>query len=346
MMLRFHGVFALASIALVPALVIEAQVRNARPAWAYAIAPAGGAPPPPQDDAQLVRIPGNGLAFTVPQLRDPFGPADWFPSSHPRMPDVVARGRRVAATPRTNGGRFEAAGEVAARGAVVACALCHYPNGQGRPENAGVSGLPEEYFVQQLRDFKNGMRKSAEPRKANTNVMASIAKALTEEEMRAAAAYYASIPFTPWVEVMESDTVPKTHIDGGIFFTRKGHGTEPIGSRIIETPVDGALTDAKDPRSGFVAYVPVGSVSKGAKVVAGKTASAPACEGCHGAGLKGAGSIPPLAGRSPSYVARQLYDIQQSSRRGAMTGMMKRVVAQLTEEDIVNIAAYTASLEP
>ena len=340
-----RALLAVASIALVPAVVLNAQVRGGRPDWAYAIPPPGN-PAPPPDDVNLVRIPEASQAFTTFQLRNPFGPADWFPNGHPRMPEVVARGRRVAATPHVPGGRFQAAAEVAARGAVVACALCHYPNGQGRPENAGPAGLPHEYVVRQLVDFRNGMRRSAEPRKANTNVMVDIAKAMSDEEIEAAAAYYSSMPFKPWVKVIEADTVPLTHIEGGIFFTKKGHGTEPIGRRIIETPVDGALTELRDPRSGFIAYVPVGSVHRGEKLATGKTANAPACDGCHGAGLKGAGEIPALAGRSPSYVARQLYDIQQSARRGLMTGMMKRVVAELTEEDIVNIAAYAASLTP
>ncbi len=344
-MLRIY-VLALASIALVFTVAPEAQVPIARPAWAYAIPPQPAPPPAPEEEQRLLRLPGNPLTFTSLQLRDPFGPGDWFPDSHPRMPDVVARGRRVAATPLMEGGRFRPAAEVAALGAVAACSLCHYPNGQGRPENAGVAGLPHEYVVGQLNDFRNGMRRSSEPRKANTNVMANIAKAMTDDEINAAAGYFSSIAFKPWIKVIEANTVPLTHIEGGIFFTRKGSGTEPIGVRIIETPVDQTLTESRDPRSGFIAYVPVGSLHRGEKLVTGKTANAPACEGCHGPGLRGAGRIPPLAGRSPSYIARQIYDIQQSARRGLMTGMMKRVVAQLSEEDIIAVAAYTASLAP
>ncbi len=344
-MRRIH-LLALASVTLAFAVVLDAQVPNVRPAWAYAIPPQPAPPPNPHEDSRLLRIPGAQRAYTSLQLRDPFGPGDWFPDSHPRMPDVVARGRRVAATPEIEGGRFQPAAEIAARGAVAACALCHYPNGQGRPENAGVAGLPAEYVVGQLNDFRNGMRRSSEPRKANTNVMANIAKAMTDAEISAAAGYFSSFAFKPWIKVIESNTVPLTHIEGGIFFTRKGAGTEPIGLRIVETPVDGTLTESRDPRSGFIAYVPPGSLHMGEKLVTGKTASAQACEGCHGPGLRGAGRIPPLAGRSPSYIARQIYDIQQSARRGLMTGMMKRVVAQLTEEDIINIAAYTASLAP
>ena len=93
-------------------------------------------------------LPGSTLSFTSAQIRDGFGPADWFPGDHPTMPEIVAKGRRPD---------------------VTACALCHLPNGKGRPENAPVTGYPTSYFIQQMLDFKNDLRKSAEPRKANTN---------------------------------------------------------------------------------------------------------------------------------------------------------------------------------
>ena len=111
------------------------------------------------------------------------------------MPDIVAHGKKPD---------------------VLACALCHYPNGKGRAENAGVSGLPVAYFMQQMMDFKNGVRNSAEPRKANTKRMAGFAKAMTDDEIRAAAEYFGSIPWTPWIKVVETQTVPKTRIAGGL----------------------------------------------------------------------------------------------------------------------------------
>ena len=86
------------------------------------------------------------------------------PRRSPAMPEIVAHGRRPD---------------------VRACGLCHYPNGKGRQENAGVSGLPVSYFIQTMNDFRNGVRKSAEPRKANTNLMIAIAKAMTPEEIKA-----------------------------------------------------------------------------------------------------------------------------------------------------------------
>jgi cytochrome c553 len=225
--------------------------------------------------------------------------------------------------------------------------MCHYPNGQGRHENAGVAGLPHAYIVQQLADLKAGLRKSTEPRKANTNAMIAMSRALTDQEVDAAAKYFSSIPFKQWIKVIETDTVLKTHPEGGIFYTLPGDETEPIAGRIIETPVDGYRTVAKDPRFGFIAYAPVGSLEKGkALATTGGNGRTIACGACHGVGLKGLGSVPPIAGRSPSYMVRQMFDMQQGARRGPASALMTPVVSKLTEEDMVNIAAYTASLAP
>jgi cytochrome c553 len=103
----------------------------------------------------------------------------------------------------------------------------------------------------------------------------------------------------------------------------------------------------RDPRSGFVAYVPPGSVKKGERfVTTGGEGKTVACGVCHGADLKGLGPVPGLSGRSPSYVARQLYDMQQGARRGVWSDLMKAAVARLTPEDMLNIAAYTSSRTP
>src|SRR5437868_14129772 len=66
---------------------------NGPPAWAYAIPP-GPAPPPAPDDGSLKHLSGSSLQFKLSQIRDAFGPADWYPGDHPTMPDVVAHGRK------------------------------------------------------------------------------------------------------------------------------------------------------------------------------------------------------------------------------------------------------------
>ena len=163
------------------------------------------------------------------------------------MPEIVAKGRRPD---------------------VRACALCHYPNGKGRAENAPVSGFSVEYFIQQMNDFKNGKRKSAEPRKANTNAMIAIAKAMTPEEIKASAEYFGSMPWTPWIKVIEADTVPKTRINGGLFVALEGNEKEPIGKRILEIPESAEMSETyRNPRSGFLAYVPPGTLKSGQALV-------------------------------------------------------------------------------
>jgi cytochrome c553 len=299
------------------------------PEWAYAIPqppPAGTTPPTAPPDTSSKQVPGSPLSFTRQQISDGFGPADWFPGDHPAMPDIVRRGRRPD---------------------VRACALCHYPNGKGRQENAGVSGLPVSYFIQTMNDFRAGLRKSAEPRKNNTNLMIAIAKAMTPEEIKETAEYFGSMKWTPWVRVVETNTVPKVVSRGGIWVPVDGGPKEPIGMRIVETPENQERTEIlRDPRSGFIAYAPVGSVKKGEQLVRTGGTRTVACGPCHGTNLTGLGPVPGIAGRSPSYLARQMFDMQVGARRGEWTELMKPVVDKLTDEDFVNIVAYVASLPP
>lgn len=296
------------------------------PAWAYAIPAATSATNPPAPDTSMKHIEGSDLSFTRTQISNGFGPADWFPGDHPPMPDIVAHGKRPD---------------------VRACALCHYPNGKGRAENAGVSGLPASYFIQQMDDFRSGARQSAEPRKANVHLMIAIAKGMTPDEIKAAAEYYGSMKWTPWIKVVETKTVPKTRNAGGLMLVLPGDEKEPLGDRILETPVNAEQTEVlRNPRSSFIAYVPVGSVKKGEALVTKASAKTVQCAICHGEGLKGMGPVPGLAGRSPSYLVRQLYDMQQDARKGEWTSLMKPVVAKLSQDDMLAIAAYTASLQP
>ncbi len=336
-MKRIVHVVVIGAATLLTASALRAQFA-VPPEWAYGAgpaAPAGAAPvappaaaaPAPAPDTSLKQVPGSAQSFTLAQVRNAFGPADWFPGDHPVMPAVVAKGKSPDAR---------------------ACSLCHYPNGKGRAENAGVAGLPAAYFLQQLNDFRHDLRKSAEPRKANTNIMIGIAKALTEDEMQQAAEYFGAMKWTPWVRVVETTTVPKTRLAGGLFIPLDGAATEPIGMRIIEVPENVEQTEVlRNPRSGFVAYAPPGSIKKGeALVTTGGNGRTVACGVCHGADLKGIGPVPGLAGRSPSYLTRQMYDMQAGARHGQWAELMKPVVAKLTDADFVSIAAYVASRTP
>jgi cytochrome c553 len=292
-----------------------------------------GAPAAPTEENEALRhLPAATTAFSLKQIDDNFGPADWFPGDHPQMPEPVAHGRKPD---------------------VPACGFCHYPNGKGRPNNAGPAGLPAAYILQQLEDFKGGARKSWDTRKRNTNQMITIAKGLNDDEMKVAAEYFASMKWTPWIKVVETETVPKTQFlggGGGLSAPLEGAeaGTEPIGHRLVEVPANPEETEPlRNPRSGFIAYVPVGTLKKGeALVTKGGDGKTVACAACHGEGLKGNGNFPSLAGRSPSYLARQLYDMQHFTRVGPGSQLMQQVVEKLSEDDILAITAYIASLAP
>jgi cytochrome c553 len=303
------------------------------PYWAYGFTGPGSPTPPAAapaatatPDITLKHLPGSKFEFSRAQISDRFGPADWYPEDHATMPEVVAHGKKPD---------------------VLACALCHYPNGKGRPENAGVAGLPVTYFIQTMNDFRNGSRKSTEPRKSNTNLMIKIARGMTDEEIKQSAEYFGSMRWTPWMKVVETAIVPKTRISVGMFLTLEGGEKEPLGQRIIETPENVEATEVlRDDHSGFIVYAPVGSVKRGEALVttgAGKTTQ---CGVCHGADVKGMGPVPGLAGRSPSYLVRQMNDMQQGNRTGIWSELMKPVVSKLNDQDMIAIAADLASLKP
>jgi len=182
-----------------------------------------------------------------------------------------------------------------------------------------------------------------------------MAAAMTDAEMNAAAEYFAGIKWTPWIRVIETDLVPKTRIEGNLFLPIEQARTEAIAGRIIEVPEDEEQSEAlRNPHSGFVAYVPVGSIKKGEnlvttggmsvvnqKIVNGHTVT---CSACHGPNLMGVADVPGIAGRSPSYLVRQLYDFQQGTRKGATAVLMQPTVVNLTGDDMVAIAAYLTSL--
>jgi cytochrome c553 len=65
-----------------------------------------------------------------------------------------------------------------------------------------------------------------------------------------------------------------------------------------------------------------------------------------GPALKGAGTTPALAGRHAGYTVRQLYFFQNGSRSGPDVALMHNVVRRLTDDDMLAISAYVASLQP
>ena len=315
------------SLVLGSALLLSAGMAAAAfaaepPPWAFPLNPATPVIQT-KDDGNPQHVPSSPVAMTRQQIGARGSVPDWHPDEHPQMPDIVAKGREPA---------------------VRACGYCHQPSGAGRPENAALTGLTPAYIKQQVQNFRNGDRPGAEPKRLPQNLMIGIAKAVTDAEVEEAAKYFSSIKPVSFAKVVEASTVPKTTVVGGMMAKHPEGGMEPIGSRIIEVPDNTDVAELRDSRTTYTSDVPMGSLKKGEALVTtggGKTLS---CNICHGPDLKGLGDVPRIAGRSPSYLMRQLFDIQNGTRGNAP--LMKQVVAKLDNDDMVAISAYVASREP
>jgi len=317
--MRFLPLASLLTLAAALQAQTPLTIPNGLPSWAFNIP--DKVQPPRAEVTGPIRLPGSTKEIDATKVGNNATPPDWFPDEHPPAPRIV-KGEAGVALP--------------------ACGACHLMSGQGHPESADIAGLPVEYFVRQMQYFKSGARKE-ETR------MGPIARAVSDEDVRQAAEYFAAIKPIPFVKVIETATPPKTFVSIAARhrLISPGGGTEPIGSRIIQIPEDPFRTDMRDPHSGFLAYVPPGSIAKGEALVktggAGKTIS---CGICHGDDLKGLGEVPRLAGLQPVYIARQLITMQNGTSAGTAAALMKKAVAKLSEDDIISISAYLGSLPP
>jgi len=311
--LPLASLFALVSPAQTPL-----TVPNGLPSWAFNI-PDKVQPPGPEPTG-TVRVPGSLKEYDAAKIAGNANPPDWFPDEHGPAPRIVK-------------------GEA---GVTMACGSCHLMSGQGHPESADIAGLPAEYLIRQMNNFKSVARK-------DDSRMGPIAKATSDEDVRRSAEYFAALKPSTFVKVIETATPPKTYVNtaGRHRIVSPGGGTEPIGHRIIETPEDPLRTQLRDPHSGYIAYVPPGSIAKGEALVktggSGKTIQ---CAICHGDDLRGLGEVPRIAGLQPVYVARQLICLQNGSSAGTAAALMKKVVTKLSEDDIIAISAYVGSLPP
>lgn len=294
------------------------------PAWAFPL-PAS-APPAALDSVKRFHVPQSRISFTAAQVSDRFNAPDWQPESHPPMPNVVAHGR----------GR-----------AVYACAYCHLPNGAGRPENATLAGLPEEYIVRQVADMKARTRLSALSTYRPGDSMRMVADSATDDEIATAARYFSRLRVPLRYRVVEADSIPRPVPALGLYFPAPGGGVELLGQRLIEMPTDESRHELRDPGVGYVAYVPKGSIARGRTLATTETQTGvKACTGCHGPQLRGIGLVPPIAGRSPSYILRQLLGFKTGTRSTTASAPMREVAATLEIEDMIAAAAYAGSRRP
>lgn len=275
-------------------------------------------PPEQPDDGKPKQMPGSTKSYTQAELNNPNDAADWFPDEHPPMPKVVANG-----APK-----------------VRACGTCHLATGYGRPENANLASLPKEYLIRQMEDYRDGKR-------LGNASMTGIAKAISAEDLEASSEYFSSIKAVSWTRVVETDIVPKTYVGkGNMRFVLPGAGDEPLGQRIIEVPEDSDRAEARDPHSPNIAYVPKGSIDNGKTLALQGGGKTVACTACHGPELRGAGGVPPIAGRSPIYIVRQMILMKNGQRTSEQSKLMEAAVRELNIDDMIALAAYVGAQQP
>src|SRR5579864_6576719 len=211
-------------------LVVGQQIRPPiqPPNWAFPVP--DKIQPQVAERSGPIQVPGSSKTFTAEEINDLSNPPDWFPDEHSTVPEIIQHSRE----------------------GVAACGSCHLMSGHGHPESADLAGLPVEYLVRQMADFKNGARKDPVQ-------MSTIGKAISSDEARQAVEWFASLKPGPWVRVVETESVPKSYVTLKERMRLPWPGTlkEPIGKRIIELPENGARAINRDPHSGFVAYVPM-----------------------------------------------------------------------------------------
>jgi len=296
------------------------------PDWAYPTNP----PQPPGKSAPAphgpFHIETSKILFTRPELTNLFSAPDWHPEDHPAMPDIVAHGRQPD---------------------VRACGYCHLPTGNGRPENARLAGLPVEYFIAEVKAFRDGTRKSFVGGRGPTINMSNTAKAMRDDEIVAAARYFAGLPAKSFARVVESSMIPRSQIAGWLYKFDRGGEQEPLGQRIIEGPEDFEQFELRDPATPYIAYVPEGSIALGKYLAEtwGESNSLE-CSSCHGPGYRGKDDVPNLAGRSPTSLVRALYDMKSGARHGGNSKEMFKVVKYMRNSDMLALAAYLGSLTP
>lgn len=314
--------------ACIAVMVLSACRRDADPtsglAWAYPHGPTStfGQPLGPGP----FRVPDSALVLTRAQLDGAKGPIDWHADDHPPAPAVVGGPARAGLTP---------------------CGECHLLNGAGFPASADLAGLPADYIVAQVTAFRTGERRSANAGQPNTAEMIKVANAVSPAELQQAADYFAHLPRSRWGRAVETSQVPKTFPDKYGWRNRApGGGTELLGDRIVELSDDLPRMMIGDDHVMLTDYVPPGAVERGRRVAMTGGGAGTPCQACHGAGLGGAGAVPPISGRAAGYIARTLWDIRTGARRDPGAAPMQAVSQGLTGSEIRDVSAYLASLHP
>lgn len=224
-----------------------------------------------------------------------------------------------------------ATGDVAA----AACASCHGVNGEGDADIGipALGGLPREYFVKQIADFRTGKR--ASPIKMPADAALNNSQVLRTDDPEAAADFYAR-----WMIGVAKGLSTEDAKAAAGYYAQRGLPRAPTAPAAAAKAEDKAKPKpAPDPE--------VIALGKDLAINGDWDRNIPPCFKCHALGGVGvAPAFPPLAGQHPDYVVRQLKAWKSGARTNDPLDLMKRLSKNLTEAEMRAVALYMASLGP
>src|ERR1700759_953630 len=312
-----HALLGLCAAGLLCATPLSACRADAFPEWAY---PPCNRPTEAPDAATPLSVPGSSVHLTQAQIAQHSVAPDWFPHEHAPLPAFLAN---------SHSDKF-------------ACAYCHLPDGSGRPENAKLAGLSRSYIFAQVRALHAGERQPAKTGWPPTVLMQEAIADLNDTQILEAAEYFSRQRNVSFVRVLERDYAPAHKVGCGLYVAEAGP-LRALKQSIVEMPADTARFEQRDPHTEYIAYVPKGSIGRGRSLaITGGGGRTQPCATCHGADLRSGPDFegPALAGRFASYLFRQLYGFQTGARAGDLAQPMHAVVANLTQADMIDLAAY------
>ena len=115
------------------------------------------------------------------------------------------------------------------------------------PENADLAGLPKNYIIRQMADYKSGARSTAVPGRVPPSLMIALSKPITDAEVEAAAAYFSALRPRKHIKLVESDTARKrtSRLSSGRRW--RAANASRSGERIVEIPDNLEQFESRDP---------------------------------------------------------------------------------------------------
>lgn len=205
------------------------------------------------------------------------------------------------------------------KGNAPPCVTCHMPDGSGDDGTMAprVGGQFYTFLYKQLSDFASGERVATGAGAA----MGVFASALSEQDMIDVSTYMANrIPTDP---VLFTEEYLEELAENGVEV-----GEPYRGRQIVE--FGSPRRDDGYPRD-------LGSQGPGL----------PACKSCHGVAGRGAPPVYPMIGQQRyPYLVKQLRELRDGTRNNDKMGQMQAVAQRMSDQDILDAAAYLSVANP